>query len=249
MAEMEEDQARALRAVELLAMYGVYGHFYDLSWQRSLFRCRSLLELVARDRLPERREDLLQCRPDLLVVMMNPGSSRPLVAGYVPPLIADRVPSLADYRFVATRPDTTQYQIMRVLAARGWGHARVLNLSDLREPKSPLLFQKMAAMVQGDLPAASHSIFFPQRRRELLSLIGPSATIPVIAGWGRHPILLPLAEQALDALRGRRLIGVPAAGERRLYAHPSPMLQRQKEAWLENVLRQLDDLSAARPVV
>lgn len=58
--------------------------------------------------------------PDLMVVMMNPGSSRPIDG------IEDNTKeSLAI-------PDNTQNQIMKVMLNCNLQHARVLNLSDLK---------------------------------------------------------------------------------------------------------------------
>ncbi|MBF0152920.1 MAG: hypothetical protein HQL64_04175 [Magnetococcales bacterium] len=236
---MNQSAARGLRAAQLLKMYAVYGHFYRLTWNGTELGCRSVLELVAHSRLSGEKNDLLYRQADLVAVMMNPGSSRPLDTTYEPPLVRQNPQSLADYRLVPTRPDNTQYQIMRILAARGWRHARVLNLSDMRESKSLLFLQRVAAMERENAEPALHSIFLPERRSELLSLLGKPGVAPIMAGWGRHPALLPLARQAFDSLRDHRLIGVAAAGEERLYAHPSPMLQRMKDAWLDAILEQL----------
>ncbi|MBF0177114.1 MAG: DUF1643 domain-containing protein [Magnetococcales bacterium] len=240
----EDVVARQLRAAQLLDRYGVYGHFYQLSWNGAELPCRSLLELVAHDCVPSHPNALLQRQADVVAVMMNPGSSRPLGTRHAPPQVVGKPPSLQGYHLVPTRPDNTQYQIMRIMAARGWKHARILNLSDLREPKSPLFLQKVAEINQGDAAGALHSIFHPGRKEELASLLGGVGQTPVIAGWGRHPSLLPLAIRCLDRLRGHALLGVPVAGETRLFAHPSPMLQRAKDAWLDAVLMQSTQLGA-----
>ncbi|MBF0136947.1 MAG: hypothetical protein H7833_08040 [Magnetococcus sp. DMHC-1] len=238
--KMDPVAARDLRAAQLLKMYAVYGHFYQLSWNGSDgLGCRSVLELVAHDRLPKNRQELLLRQADLVAVMMNPGSSHPIDRGYAPPLVTQDGQSVADYRLTPTRPDNTQYQILRILAARGWHHARILNLSDLREPKSPLFLQQVARLEREGQVGGRHSIFCPERQAELLPLLGQPGAAPVLVGWGRHAGLIPLAEQCLDRLRNHFLVGVPVAGESRLYAHPSPMLQRMKDAWLDAVLEQL----------
>lgn len=67
--------------------------------------------------------------PDLMVVMMNPGSSYPLDG-----IDNNSIPSEAD-------PDTTQQQIMKVMDAALFNYARILNLSDLRTPDSNELYR------------------------------------------------------------------------------------------------------------
>ena len=96
--------------------------------------------------------------------MMNPGSSRPLVE------VNNRIHARAIYELpislVPTKPDTTQYQVMRLMHFREWRHVRVLNLSDLRSPKSTefiKLFQRLEAASNFD----SHSVFSDARTAEL----------------------------------------------------------------------------------
>jgi hypothetical protein len=107
----------------------VLGHFYNIVVGAQRVRCRSALEIVREELMPVR----IDAAPDAIVVMMNPGSSQP----------TDSVPEeveltrfLLTLKLVATKPDTTQYQIMRLMHYCGWDHVRVLNLSDLREASS-----------------------------------------------------------------------------------------------------------------
>ncbi|MBF0453926.1 MAG: DUF1643 domain-containing protein [Magnetococcales bacterium] len=228
-----------LRAADLKKKFAVFGHFYQFSSAGHALACRSLLELVAHHRVPGETSQLGAARPDLLVVMMNPGSSRPLNPDYRPPTV-DRWHQVPDSReWVLTRPDNTQYQIMRLMAALGLEHGRVLNLSDLREPKSPVLFKKMADL-EGVPHGEGHSVFSSPRGQELKNLLEyQSANKSVLVGWGRDRALLPLARLALDRFSGWTLYGQPVNGEGTLYSHPSPMLQRMKEAWLDQVLKQI----------
>lgn len=231
---------QALRAADCKQRFGVYGLFYDLPLGGAVWPCRSILELIAHDLVPAGDPSpVLDRRPDLLVVMMNPGSSRSVEPGFTPPQVNGVAGIAAVRRLVETIPDTTQYQIMKVMAARGWRHARVLNLSDLRETKSPNLFrhvQSLAGLPDGD----GHSIWSATRRDELLRRIGPAdRSPPVILGWGRHKALFPLAEQCLAALAGRPLFGVQAPEGPLAYAHPSPMMQAGKDAWLAAILGQM----------
>ncbi|MBF0401397.1 MAG: hypothetical protein HQL90_11580 [Magnetococcales bacterium] len=227
----------ALRAAELKQLFGVYGDFYQVVWGGQNHGCRSVLELIAHARTPSEPNDISALQPDLLVVMMNPGSSKPLAAGFVPRLVGSEGVGAHPVR-VITRPDNTQYQIMRVMAAQGWQHARVFNLSDLREPKSKQLMQTLAKLAS--VPGGeSHSLFCPARREERERLMGPRAATPVLIGWGRDLQLRALAIQCLQVLQGWPIIGLATDEEGIFYAHPSPMMQRHKDQWLTAILGQL----------
>ena len=63
-------------ADELKKIYDVYGHFYNLKLSNSILKCRSVLEIKRKDNLTE--------IPDIVVIMMNPGSSVPLDKSYEP---------------------------------------------------------------------------------------------------------------------------------------------------------------------
>jgi hypothetical protein len=72
--------------------------------------------------------------PDLMVIMINPDSSRPL----------DGI----DNNTTASEavPDRTQSQIMRIMLNAGYNYTRVLNLSYITEPKSNILNNKIAVL-------------------------------------------------------------------------------------------------------
>ncbi|MEO5364602.1 MAG: hypothetical protein H7838_13405 [Magnetococcus sp. DMHC-8] len=229
--------AAAFYAADLKKLFGVYGDFYQIELGGRFHACRSVLELIAHAATPSDLRQLAGRQPDLLVVMMNPGSSRPVLPGYQPRLVGEEGPGAQPER-VPTRPDNTQYQIMRIMAARGWQHARVLNLSDLREPKS-LQWMKSVEQLAGVAGGERHSLFCPARRLERQRLLGPVGALPVLVGWGRDARLGRLAGQCLQQLQGWRLIGVPVGDDGLYYAHPSPMLQQKKDQWLSAILAQL----------
>jgi len=72
--------------------------------------------------------------PDVIAILMNSGSSKPING--------------IDNASEATEaiPDRTQSQIMQVMLNCGYEYCRVLNLSDLREPKSNEFYKKMAEL-------------------------------------------------------------------------------------------------------
>lgn len=78
--------AQALRAADCKRMFAVYGLFYDQPIGDAMWSCRSVLELIAHDLVPAGDPSaMLDYRPDLLVVMMNPGSSRSVDPSFTPP--------------------------------------------------------------------------------------------------------------------------------------------------------------------
>lgn len=191
-------------------------------------KCRSTLELRAIN-LPD------AAMADAVFVMMNPGSSKPLPdsEGQVrDDLDAEHAP------MVPARPDTTQYQVMRVMVAHNWDFVRIINLSDLRDPNSGSFAHSFAELHQAGIDA--HSIFSPQRRSELNSLLARKAGAPVVRAWGVSDDLAPLVEAAMGALGNvDSLAGVEKEGQPGKFYHPLPTRHALKLRWLENIGTQL----------
>ena len=212
-------------AQALLAQFAVYGRFYEQRIAGVAEQLRDRLEIAPR------AWSLAQCvtqEPDLLVIMMNPGASRPLDALW---------DSQACEGFVAAQPDRTQYQIMRLLLAaqqqgRAWQHARVLNLSDLRTPKSAIFIEKLAAYAGDD----GHSLFSIARKAQCAQLLGHPAT-PVLCAWGLSTHFVPLAQRALAAVQGHLVLGLSADGV--LYRHPLPQRHDLQLQWLAQMQQQV----------
>ena len=105
---------RFIPAKKLKDLYDVFGHFYSIQVARNnVVECRSVLEIVQKGRTPEKAAELSDRKPDAVFIMMNPGSSRPLVP------VDNRIHAddIHDLRvsLVPTKPDTTQYQVMRLM--------------------------------------------------------------------------------------------------------------------------------------
>ena len=217
-----------LTADVLLNRFAVYGRFYDKVIAGTPEKLRDRLEIAPRD-MPL---DEVVCRePDLLVVMMNPGASRALDAMW---------DNAGSHGFAAAVPDRTQYQIMRLLVAaqaigKGWSHARILNLSDLRTPKSEEFIQKLHLYASDD----SHSVFSATRSGEREVLFG-NKKIPVLLGWGLNVQFGPLADSALAAVQGHPILGLSADG--RFFRHPLPQRHDLQVAWLAQLEAQIRSL-------
>jgi len=232
-------------AAELKKRFSCYGHFYELVLGRGeRAKCRSVLELVDRSVSWLVPAELSELTPDAVVIMMNPGSSHPKETGYVPATIAYPQGAAAFPKdLVPTQPDNTQYQVMRIAVEQGWSHIRVLNLSDLRDPKSGSFLQTVQAL--GEISGGHvHSIFCPERTEECVQSLRRKKNVPILLGWGQDPGLLPLAKQCLGRIGSEPTATVPSGVHPLLNAHPSPMLQRKKLDWLGGMLQALDVAAA-----
>lgn len=209
-------------AQQLLERFDVHGRFYERQFEGKNYVLRSHLEIFDRSLS---WSTVRERSADLVAVMMNPGASRPL---------ADLDPQ----GWAPAVPDRTQYQLMKLALSTSASeapirHVRVINLSDLRTPKSAELFKTLAV-----LNSDWHSLFDSARRAELRCALGDSAT-PVLLAWGLSPHLKPLARTALDTLKQRTLLGLTENGWS--YRHPLPQRADLQSAWLARMTAQLTE--------
>jgi hypothetical protein len=190
---------------DLADNYDYEGIFYI---NKDGVRCRSILDIKHQTRAG--------LGPDLMVVMMNPGGSYPV-------MVADENAK----KFVRTEPDNTQRQIVRLMESRGYTYARVLNLSDIREKHSQELYRKLKDI------NFKHSIFDPSRRECLEKYF--IHNVPIVVAWGVKPMLKQLIALAVNFLP-KHLIGRCKKGN--YYYHPLPLRPQKDitpEKWLEIV--------------
>lgn len=235
-----------IAAAELKKKYAVFGNFYsrDLN-QTTNFTGRNILEIIGHDVCPLMPRDIEGMLPDAIMIMMNPGSSQPLEDIEYQRTLGKQ--SQIKQNLVATKPDTTQYQVMRIMSYMSWQHVRVINLSDLREAKS-LLFIKKFIGLEAEFSYDLHSIFAKKRREELTLALKRKTDAPLIKGWGISDKLDPLIERAELALAELNqnqaqkdvVFGVVKADLTPIkYFHPLPTLQKDKNQWVENIVNQL----------
>lgn len=224
-------------ADELKAKFSVFGHFYDLEIGERVFNCRSVLEIISKS-----ADDLANSKPCAVVVMMNPGSSKPLSHDYIPQKFSpDEIRSSSwKKEIVPTKPDNAQYQIMRLMLLKEWKHVRVLNLSDLRNGNSGKFANEYKNAEMFD-PSSPHSLTHEGRMAELGNYCSESDL--VIAAWGSTEIL---RESALSFLRNiSRVLGLPL--KRPWYRYPSPYKKDQKIDWLECMYEELEHNKSMQP--
>ncbi len=208
-------------AQALRERFAVYGRYYEANLGGRRFELRSHLEVFERSVTWPQAAD---APADLVAVMMNPGGSRPLAEpdarGWAPAL-----------------PDRTQYQLMKLAlraqaAGRRLRHIRVINLSDLRTPKSAELFAALAGLADD-----RHSIFSPRRAVELQKALGPAPRPLLLRAWGMARQLEPLALKAVAATIDCEVLGL--TDNSLVYRHPLPQRADFQQRWLEQMAVQL----------
>lgn len=224
-----------LPAERLKKKFEVFGHFYavDLGSGERI-NCRSVLEIVTKKDRPSPLDLLLEQPADAVFIMMNPGSSLPLEE--VNNLISGEQVEGLCASLVSTKPDTTQYQVMRVMQYCGWSHVRVLNLSDLRNPKGDK-FVAQYRDIEERTGFTAHSLFSDERKHELQRHLNRKSQSPVVCAWGVSPGLDPLIERCLSKVSGTKgRMGLLKPETENKYFHPLPTLQKAKLKWVNNMV-------------
>ncbi|ADO59819.2 hypothetical protein [Paenibacillus polymyxa] len=179
--------------------YNVRGSFYRIACGDRDYpelKCRSKLEIYLRDYNIENKI------PDAYVIMENPGSSSSLEhrGGSIDgPLYKSKgsrlASSIKNTPMTKTKPDITQYQIMRLMATYDWNYVLVLNLSDLRNTHSNHFLK-----IYNKLNHPYLSLFSTCRDKERKELLQHAEEKPVIVAWGMNEGLKTLSAQALSKL-------------------------------------------------
>lgn len=214
---------------ELNQMFEVTGHFYNLKLSGSVFKCRSVLEIRKKD------HSGVNGLPDIVVIMMNPGSSRPVDKTY-------KIKSFSKKGFVhmklkemvPARPDNAQYQIMRLMIFNKWSFVRVLNLSDLRNGNSGKFKTEFINAMKLD-KTNPHCLTHKDRSKELINFL-KSKNGKIIAAWGSISELKIPAENILKL--NKNIIGI-INGNVPNYRYASPYLKSQKTEWLKEIQKKL----------
>ena len=227
-------------ANRLKKTYEVFGHFYSVNLKSGeKIDCRSILEIVTKQEKPSDIDRLLDASPDAIFIMMNPGSSRPLVE--VNNVISEISINQLVVSLMPTKPDTTQYQVMRVMHYCDWQHVRVLNISDIRDSKSGSFVDRYSD-IEKRTGFSSHALFCCNRSVELRRKLSRKPEAPIVCAWGVSPDLDPLIERCLNVVAGTAgLTGLKKPSTENKYFHPLPTLQKDKEQWVTNLVSHISD--------
>ncbi len=217
-------------ANDLKPIYGVIAQFEDRNIDEVEFKCRSKLIIY------NIKGIYSSSKPDAFVVMMNPGSSQPIEEQQSKSTYSVvQLLGLTEEGFLDTKPDNTQYQIMRVMQVRGWNYIVVLNLSDIRNAKSEEFLSKI-----NDYPDGL-SIFSNSRKDELTSLLCHNTEAPIIAAWGIDRRLRDLISKATSCLSDRNICG--RLKDDQFYYHASSIRYQDKLKWLSECIESLPSRS------
>jgi hypothetical protein len=197
--------------------YEIKGHFYSRKISGIEESLRSVLEI--------KRANSTPLAPDIIAIMMNPGSSEPLDVK----MIQRNWKTNIEKTLTLAKPDNTQNQLMAVMDMFGFDYIKILNLSDIRTPKSNVFHSKLKDYSDDH----THSIFSQERTHELLSELG-CKNIPVIAGWGLSHEHIYFANLASFTISDRTIIGMKDK-EYNLYRHPLPPIHNKQKEWLDYV--------------
>jgi hypothetical protein len=117
----------------------------------------------------------------------------------------------------------------------------VLNLSDLRSPKSAE-FIKIFERLERDDEFEAHSIFSDDRAGELSLKLPRSSKTPLVLAWGVSDKLTPLIERCMARLpKKRKVVGLLEPGSTNKYRHPLPSLHEDQRRWVEQIIEQLEE--------
>ncbi len=212
-------------AQELKSCFKVKAHYYQLRIKSHRYLCRSVLEICHQKSGHQNRADK---RLDALVVMMNPGSSKPLYQdSEIAILSRHRLFTMADQReLVDVQPDPAQYQLMRLMLQQEWSRIRLVNLSDLCQGNSQQFAHLHQAITELD-PSHPESIVHPKRRAELRGHLERAPR--VIAAWGKQAVLREQALAMLDEMDAP--IGIDTVEP--WFRFASPYRKDQKLEWLD----------------
>lgn len=158
--------------------------FYELVYPNGkIFKCRSVLNIYDRDHYHNDFRNK-SSEADCVVVMMNPGGSKPLYLESPSKILASNINEVANLNFVDVIPDKTQYQIMRIMEHYDWKMVKVINLSDIRESISKEFIKKHKYIRSFDSETL-HSIFSAKRKDELDKIFAEGTSgYSLLIAWG-----------------------------------------------------------------
>lgn len=195
----------------------ITGYFYEINEQKF----RKYLNI--------KYKNSTVTEPDLMVIMMNPGSSQPV----------DGVTTDKETEVIS---DNTQAQIMAVMEQCGFKYARVLNLSDVCQPKSKQ-FYKTLEILEKDV--ISHSIFYDSRNNDFKKFF--KYNVPVIYAWGVSRHLKVLAQLCVEKTNVKNPLGVKKDNYHLAYWHPMQRFKSNREKWVGDIVQQVKTLTLLFP--
>lgn len=230
---------KLVKEKQLKKEYISFGRFYILKYDNQRQHdCRSVLEIFERNAYQEMKSTN---KIDAVIIMMNPGSCKPKVTYNYDCKSLNQVEAgeLNIIKLVEAEPDTTQYQVMRVMKIMGWKYVRVINLSDYINPESESFYEVIKELSSFD-KIFFHSIFSEKRKKDIIEIFKSEKEFKVIAAWGVDTALELLIQRALKENNLNKRVGcdktyINKKKQNFYYYHP---LYHQEE-WMNEIVEKL----------
>jgi hypothetical protein len=120
---------------------------------------------------------------------------------------------------------------MKIMQRFKYKYARILNLSDLREPKSYVFYKKIFELERKQI---NHSIFSEKRNEEFIELF--EKNVPVIYAWGVNKKLTGLAKIAWNRIGIDDPIGLKKENQDYSFYHPLPRNNEEQKEWIRKII-------------
>lgn len=190
--------------------------------KKNQFPYRKYVDIIKKENSSEHK--------DIMFIMMNPGSAKKKDKIEVPEL-----PRVEEYHElkISIEPDPTIKVIAALMGNTGFNNARIINLSDVREPSSTSFLKELKThREQNTLDSfLQTSIFHDSRKEDLEKYF--QKNIPVIIAWGIADELSPLTSMAYYKLDSIQKYGLKKPGSEFGYYHP--LRRCFEKTWLEEM--------------
>ena len=163
---------------------------------------------------------------DAYIIMMNPGSCKPI---NYEDLKNSSSPESAIY--IDARNDRAQKRVMQLMDNTNFNKVRILNLFDCKEPKS----SKAAQMANEDY-GFPINIFSHARKDELNKLTKDN--VPYIVAYGLNG-LVDFKKLALEFLADKKVYGIKKDNNDLLYYYLSPFKEIDAQKIITEIVSQI----------
>lgn len=220
-----------LSAGQLKKEFKVEASFYQVKVGNNLYLCRNHAVIL-------RNGYTRDTQPDAVIMMANPGSCSPSDKSYVVPIVQGTIKKV---EYVSVEDDPTQRQLMRLMKLMDWNVLSIINLSDLCAGNMTDFGKKLNELERYQYN--NHSIFADDRNEEKEKMIKCMDSMLILA-WGGNTKITKLACGVLANLpKEKNIFGLPGT-QKWSFRHPFPMIQAKCEAWLKDMVDQLNDFDS-----
>lgn len=217
-----------IAAKKLKKDFEVFGWFYNINPKLNKPEFRSVLEIHRKQNYkgPIYLND--KSPVDLIAIMMNPGGSKPRNEKdvYYLNTTKELIEFYKTKPLVSTIPDTTQYQLMRLMKHYdSINRIRVINLTDICQTDSN--------KVNCDI---SYSIFNIKREKELKILLQKDS--PILLAYGANYKLIDQIKLVNNTIKNRLCFGVN--GSNKFYFDHPLRRHYDNKKWVNEIINQFN---------